>query len=381
MYFDLEPKSLREDLYDFDQEFQKLLDLLRGRRAQAPIILITGPRRAGKTSLLQTALKELEMPHLILNGMAFAEASVIKRKSLLRVLERELNEAINREKKWGEKFLEILKGVRWLKVNSRPPWIHFEWERPDRELELLDIFQAFNTLARDHETKFVLVFDEAQEFRKLRGYRLQALMAHAYDYLKNLQMVVTSSQFGFLYEFLGVEDPDSPLYGRGMAEIRVPRVSREQAMDFLHKGFKQAKMKPDDRIVSLAAEELDGIMGWLTLFGYEAVAAGCCTEEILTRTIERGSKIVAKEFQNFLRTREQARGRYITILRSLARLKNARWVELKKDLELGEGKKIPNNVFTDLVNNLIKGGFVEKNGDYYSLADPLLGHAVRSGLK
>jgi hypothetical protein len=55
-------------------------------------------------------LKELEMPHLVLNGMAFAEVSVIKRRSLLRVLERELNEAINREKKWGEKFLEILKG-------------------------------------------------------------------------------------------------------------------------------------------------------------------------------------------------------------------------------------------------------------------------------
>jgi hypothetical protein len=28
LYFDVEPKSVREDLYDFDKEFQRLLDFL-----------------------------------------------------------------------------------------------------------------------------------------------------------------------------------------------------------------------------------------------------------------------------------------------------------------------------------------------------------------
>ncbi|MEM2481061.1 MAG: ATP-binding protein [Candidatus Hadarchaeales archaeon] len=381
MYFDLEPKSVREDLYDFDEQFNKLLDLLRGERARAPMVVIIGPRRAGKTSLLQTALGESGVPHLILNGMAFAEVPVIRRRSLLRALERELNDAIERERKWGKKFLDILKGIRWLKVNSKPPWIHFEWERPDEEFDLLEILQSFNRLARDHGTKFVFVLDEAQEFRRLKGYRLQALMAYTYDYLKNVQMIVTGSQFGFLHDFLEVDDPDSPLYGRGMVEVRVPRITSELAADFLSKGLKQAGIKPDEDAITSAVRELDGIMGWLTLFGSESVGAGCCTREILRKTIEKGSKIAANEFKNFLRTREQARSRYIRILRSAARLKCARWVDLKRDLELEERKKISNNVFSDLVDNLVRGGFLEKNEDgTYSIADPLLGHAIRSGL-
>ena len=36
MYFDLEPKSKREDLYDFDEQFEKLAALLKEPRARAP---------------------------------------------------------------------------------------------------------------------------------------------------------------------------------------------------------------------------------------------------------------------------------------------------------------------------------------------------------
>jgi AAA+ ATPase superfamily predicted ATPase len=381
MYFDLEPKSTREDLYDFDEPFGKLLDLLRGKRARAPMIVIVGPRRAGKTSLLQTALSESNMPHLILSGMAFTEVPVIKTRGLLRALERELNDAIEREKKWGEKFLDILKGIRWLKVNSKPPWIHFEWERLDREFDLLDVLQSFNRLARNHRTKFVFVLDEAQEFRKLKGYRLQTLMAYAYDYLKNVQMIVTGSQFGFLHDFLEVEDPGSPLYGRGMAEVRAPRITDKLAADFLSKGLEQAGIKPDEDAVSSVVRELDGIIGWLTLFGSELVGAGRSTRGILARTVEKGSKIAANEFKNFLKVREQARNRYMQIMKSTVRLKRARWIDLKRDLEFKEGKKISNNVFSDLVDNLVKGSFLDKNEDgTYSTADPLLDHALRNGL-
>jgi len=379
MYFDLEPKSSREDLYDFNEQFDKLLDLLQGRRARDPLIIVTGSRRVGKTSLLQTAINESGIPHIIINGMAFAEVPVIKRRNLLRALERELNDAIEREKKWGKKIIDILKGIRWLRVDSKPPWIQFEWERPERDFDLLDVVQSFNRLARKHETKFVFVLDEAQEFRKIKGYKLQALMAHIYDYLKNVQMIVTGSQFGFLHDFLGVDDPGSPLYGRGMAEVRVPRISGGLAADFLSKGLEQAGISPDKDAIGSAVEELDGIIGWLTLFGSESAGAGRSTREILTKTIEKGSRIATKELENFLRTRGQARSRYIQILKSAVRLKRARWIDMKRDLELEEGKKISNNVFSDLVENLVKGSFLEKNEDgTYSVTDPLLCHAFRS---
>jgi len=40
MYFDLEPKSKREDLYDFDEQFEKLAALLKESRARAPRAIV-----------------------------------------------------------------------------------------------------------------------------------------------------------------------------------------------------------------------------------------------------------------------------------------------------------------------------------------------------
>lgn len=379
MYFDLQPKNRRADLYDFENQLGQLLELLRGPRARVPLITVIGPRRTGKTSLVKTALTESGLPHLTLNGMAFAEVPVIKKRSLLLSLERELNETIEREKGWGKKLLGVLDGIRWLKVNSKPPFVHFEWKRP-KDVDLIDLAYSFNRLARESRTKFILVLDEAQEFRRLVGYSLQKLMAHIYDNVEGIQMIVTGSQVGFLHDFLGVDDSESPLYGRGTADIQVPRITRDLAADFLEKGFKQTKIEPDADVINHAIEKLDGIIGWLTFFGAKSVERGSATEEELDEAIKRGSELAIKELKNFLMIRRQASGRYVQILRSARSRHAASWTNLKEDLELQEKKHIANNVFSDLVENLVKSNFLQRNeNSTYSIADPLLAHGLRRG--
>ena len=49
MLFSPEPKTRREDLYDFNRELSALVTALRAER----LTLVTGLRRTGKTSLLQ----------------------------------------------------------------------------------------------------------------------------------------------------------------------------------------------------------------------------------------------------------------------------------------------------------------------------------------
>jgi AAA+ ATPase superfamily predicted ATPase len=51
LYFDERPKERPEDLYDREEELRQLLTALKERRS---LILVLGPRRSGKTSLLQT---------------------------------------------------------------------------------------------------------------------------------------------------------------------------------------------------------------------------------------------------------------------------------------------------------------------------------------
>jgi hypothetical protein len=53
LLFDPRPKARGEDLYDFDAELGKLL-----RALGEPVVLVSGLRRTGKTSLVLTALNE-----------------------------------------------------------------------------------------------------------------------------------------------------------------------------------------------------------------------------------------------------------------------------------------------------------------------------------
>jgi len=54
MLFSPEPKTRRQDLYDFNRELSALVTALRAER----LTLVTGLRRTGKTSLLRVALGE-----------------------------------------------------------------------------------------------------------------------------------------------------------------------------------------------------------------------------------------------------------------------------------------------------------------------------------
>ena len=378
MLFDLEPKSKREDLYDFEEQLNDLLAMLKGRRASAPMIRVVAPRRLGKTSLVLTALSETEFPHLVLDGRVFAEASVVSKEEFLVTMERWLNSAVKEQEKLRNAFLSVLRGVRWIKVNSTPPFLHFEWEKPQEDASVADLFFCMNTIGGKCG-KFILVLDEAQEFRKIVGpkYWLQKLIAHAYDRMRGIQMVVTGSEIGLLYDFLGVEDPKNPLFGRGMMEIYSPRLSREMAIDFLRKGFEQAGIPPAVEQLEKAARELNGIMGWLTLFGAISARKGGPSEKTLLETIRAASALVRSELGRFL-AKKRNRENYLAILECTSTLGGASWSDLKRFLAHRLGKKVADKVFSACIHELLAVYFLEKREDgTYVIPDPILSRITR----
>ena len=62
MYFDGRPKETREDLYDREEELQTLRSSL-----SEPIVLLTGVRRIGKTSILKVLLNEVDIPYALMD--------------------------------------------------------------------------------------------------------------------------------------------------------------------------------------------------------------------------------------------------------------------------------------------------------------------------
>ncbi len=363
--FDPGPKARREDLYDRERELETLINAVEKCE---PLILLLGPRRCGKTSLLQVALNECRVPNIVLDCRVFEERIHIRYADLMKVLEKKLNEFA----KPFNRVLEFLRRVRGIRILGSG--IEFETYSV-RNVSLTEIFEALSRWAEDEGRCLVIAFDEAQELSKLRGATILPTIAYAYDYLRNLSFVFTGSMMGLLYRFLKLDDPRSPLYGRGFVEVRLAPFPREQAVDFLIKGFREHGVEPPIEVLEYAVDRLDGVPGWLTLFGYTALNRGRIDREIVDEVLEIASGMVLEELKHFLEPRYQAAKRYLAILRAVAQGFDT-WSKIKKFLEVEEGSKVSDSDLYLLLKNLLDASILRKEDNEYRIADPVLAYAI-----
>ncbi|MEO3993542.1 MAG: hypothetical protein QN229_04510 [Desulfurococcaceae archaeon TW002] len=136
----------------------------------------------------------------------------------------------------------------------------------------------------------------------------------------------------------------------------------------MREGFRQVGAVINDVFLEDAVSMFDGVIGWLTYYGYQALRVG--HEEAITRTLEEGSKLVREELESFLSTRLQARTRYLIILKLLTN--PLTWSEVKTGLSAKLKKTISDKQLTYYLQELINYGFIEKTNNEYLIADPVL---------
>ena len=366
-YFDIRPKTRREDLYNREEELRVLT---RGIRECNPLILVLGLRRTGKTSLLNVALNETGVTSIIIDCRVFEEKNSIGYKEFINYFLREVNKLRTRHRM----IQQIIERIGWVevagfKVKLRGPRLG--------EVMLTQILESLNQWAYENNTCIVIGFDEAQELVKLRGINLLPVIAHAYDYLKNITFIITGSQVGFLHRFLKISNPQSPLYGRATLDITLKPFNYEQALLYLEEGFKQYNMHPPRNVLKEVVDKLGSIPGWLTMYGYYAVKNRKYNKNIIDRVLEKASRIMLREYMNFLKLRPLAAKRYTSILKAVAEGFNE-WSRIKRYLEILEGKRISDSIFTQLLRNLVDAGFLEKTSDgAYRIPDPVLAYTIR----
>jgi AAA+ ATPase superfamily predicted ATPase len=196
------------------------------------------------------------------------------------------------------------------------------------------------------------------------------LVAYAYDHLADVVVVLSGSQVGLLYDMLKVDDPASPLYGRAIAEIRVGRLSREKAIDLLSRGFAEVGVEVGRDVIERAVDVLDGVVGWLTYFGWSYSYKVKDLEEILNAAAMQE----AEEIRRFL-ARSRSERRYRAILKIVAEGKT-RWSEIKRSLEFLEGIEIDDKNFNELLTRLTKAEFIEKIDEMYKVPDIITARAI-----
>lgn len=341
------------------------------------MVLIKGKRRTGKTSILLSCLSEFAHPYLVIDGRSFSASAQVRREEFIKMLEDVLNGFLRKEKRLRARIMDALKHIHGVElVAGAPPGLSLRWgPKPQDAVNITSVFDALSEEALKQKTSFVVAIDEAQELRKIMRYDVTSVLAHAYDYCKGLQLMVTGSEVGMLNSFLRVADAHSPLYGRAVVEIELRGMDRGNSIAYLRSGFKQIGLKVSEDMLEGVYRRFDGIIGWLTYVGFKAREAKRIDEKTLDAAARKASGIVAAEFRNFLRL--YTSDRYGIVIRHLARERTT-WSEIKRAVEVKEGVNIGQGNITKLLSTLEDAGFIAKDSEgCYFITDPMLVEAAR----
>jgi hypothetical protein len=357
LYFDPRPKTEKQDLFGRESELKQFEETL----PHASIIVVIGLRRSGKTSFVDVALSNTSHPHIFLDMRDLpvipSQADIVRR----------IGAAFDKiGKKWLSRLSEALKHVKGVELAGAT--ISFQWGKEG--VDLTELFDKIDAWAKKQNKHFLFAVDEVQLVRGDKA--LPRLFARIADSNRNITVILTGSEIGLLYDFLGFDNPESPLYGRHYAEIRMRNFSPEEAKTFLEEGFKQIKISCSDDTLEYAVQKLDGVVGWLTLFGARSRDRGKCVKQTVDDVLDEGGRLAKAEALKIVKFSS----RYGVILNFLAKTGKAGWADIKTTLEIHEKRSLPSSSFTELLNKLVKTSLVEKADSEYHIADSIMAHGI-----
>lgn len=329
--------------------------------------------------MLLSCLNELKYPYLLLDGRSFSSSSQVRREEFIKLIEASLDEFLTEKTRKRAKIVDALKQVRGVEITAgASPSISLRWgPKPGDAVNVSSILDALSSEAIKQKTRFIVALDEAQEFRKIMRFDLTSALAHAYDYCRGLQFVVTGSEIGMLHKFLRVDDPNAPLFGRAMVEIELSSLSETKSREYLLEGFAQIGLRVSEEAIASAVQRFDGIIGWLTYCGFAAMEEKTLEKKIIDAVARKSSKMVGREFKNFKNLHKSTR--YNLVMRSLARGIST-WADLKRTLEAREGAIIGQSEITKILSNLEDAGFLVKKDGAYFIPDPMIVDAISNGM-
>ncbi|HEY6238229.1 MAG TPA: ATP-binding protein [Thermoplasmata archaeon] len=345
--FDLNPKDRPQSLFGRDRELADLIRLVDSGRW----VVVLGPRMVGKTSLIKAASRRMERRSIYVNlwgargALGFANAFVHGLNS-----SRSLVTAI----RGGLRRIEgVSLGPSGISIDAPRRPLRSVWE-------LLDLI--------GHEAgNSVIEFDEIQEVAAASGSILR-ILGNVFNTHPNVAFVFTGSRFGLIRTLL---DPpgDSPLFGRSPARVTLAPFDAETSVAFLERGLREYDLRlPRTALRAAVDRSLDGMPGWLTLFGNRMAVERLSAEDAERATVEEGMRVVRSELSHFAVGRDRAT--MWTALRVL--VGGASWTELRDGLSARRGSRVNDATVRNLMRALSDAGLITETDERYSILDPMV---------
>ncbi len=351
--FDLAPKQSPELLFGREEELDRLVRLVRQNRWA----VVLGPRMVGKTSLVQAAVRTLKRPTVYVNlwgtrgipGLIEGFVGALNTSPSL----------IGRVRRFARRVQGVSVGPAGITLAPSA-----------RRLRTL---QDLVTLIGEEAGRSVVVLDEVQELAGISGQFLR-LLANVFNTHPEVAFVFTGSHFGLLRTLLA-PSADSPLYGRPPARLELGPFEPETSVEFLLRGFREYRLAvPRSTLQGAVERSLDGIPGWLTLYGNSVAVQRLSPPDAERATVREGVKVARSELTHFLASRPV--GPYWAALRAL--VPGASWGEVRDRLNLQRGAPVNDNTVARILRALKDANLAVAVEGRYTLPDPMVRAFVRS---
>ena len=347
--FNLNPKESCKELFGREKEVEELIRLIKARRWVA----LLGPRMVGKTSLIKATNTKLEK-----TGIRTLYINLWGIKGTQGLLSA-ITQGINNQKTLMQKIKATTDRIDGLSFG--PSGISLSIAKKP----MITTRDLLASIGRQTE-ECVIELDEVQELSAISGYLLK-ILANIFNTYPNLIFIFTGSMFGLTR---GLLEPTStsPMYGRSPARLFLQPFDKETATEFLVKGLRENNETVDKKTINEAIETLDGIPGWLTLYGNNIAIRKLPHQTALEETVAEAGQIVKDEVEHFLEQRD--RTLYLAALKVTAN--SARWKEVKTATETAKGATVNDSTIRNTLENLKAAMLIAEKDKVYRVNDPML---------
>jgi uncharacterized protein len=322
-------------------------------------VALLGPRMVGKTSLIKATNAKLEK-----SGFKTIYINLWSVKSTHGLLSA-LVDGINNHKSLMQKLKATTGNIEGLTFGPNGISLSLVRKPMTTTRELLA------ALGRQTED-CVIELDEVQELSAVSG-QLLKILANIFNTYRNLTFVFTGSKFGLIKTLLEPTSA-SPLYGRSPAKMNLQPFDATTAKQFLIKGLKECNEPTDEQKISETTAILDGIPGWLTLYGNNIAVRKMPHQSALKEAVNEAEKIVNDEVEHFLQRKE--RTLYVAALKAAAN--SARWREIKSAAETAKGSAVNDSSIGNTIESLLAAMLIVEKDRVYEVPDPMLRMLLRT---
>lgn len=353
--FKLRTLSKRAEL--FGEDHKKALEELEALILEGEPVVLLGPRRVGKTSLLNIALNENKNKICYLyydlspfmGQRAINVSQLVVTKSNLRAFSEKAGFRVN---------LKIIEGWRERVTTS-------EYSR-----ELLNLLRELH----ERCDCGAIIFDEAQTLAFLRGIDFRGvfqLIMNSYD---NISLVLTGSMPGILSNYLNPEAEEAG-FSRFFNEVSVNRWDFKTTEEYLrrHINIEESEV----REVSLS---LSNVPGFVAMYGHLRWR-GLSHSEALSRVYEKAVSLWKSDVRKFLTVYSSHTYYYLLLALAIGPPIGLRYSELMEStFEVAQkmGGSFSESSFKRALRRLRDAGFIKEiETGRYLIPEPPLREALR----